>query len=40
MNSNVKLTSKTVKRDGRGKTIMSLVDPGSATIYIVPVIPL
>ena len=29
-----------VTRDRRGKTLLSLVDPGSATISIVPVLPL
>ena len=32
--SAVKITSQTVKRYRRGKIILSLVDPGSDTIYI------
>ena len=38
--STIAWSSQTVKRDRRGKTILSLVDHGSATIFIVPALPL
>ena len=38
--SAVTMSSQTVERDGRGETLMSPVDPDSATIFIVPALPL
>ena len=38
--SAVKFSSQTVKRDGHGETLLSLVDPGSTTISIFDALPL
>ena len=38
--SDVTLLSQTVKKYGRGETLLSLLDPVNATISIVPALPL